>query len=213
MVKSGAKALGNIALRSGADFVGDVLAGRNVKEAAKARIVEAANVAKRKAINKLRSQTGSGKRAKRSRSVKRLQLKREKHRHLQSDAGRVRNGKQLKRERHRHLQPDADRPIDGKQLKTYLVKTMNLVHSKSQECTKSELDLFSVSPTQISLEKGHWVDHQPVSSVADGSPIEFLFPGTEDYVDLASTILVVRVKVTKPDGTNLGADEKVWYFS
>ena len=66
MVKSGAKALGNIALKSGADFVGDVLAGKNVKEAAKARTVEAANVAKRKAINKLKSQTGSGKRAKRT---------------------------------------------------------------------------------------------------------------------------------------------------
>ena len=64
MMKSGAKALGNIALKSGADFVGDVLAGRNVKEAAKARTVEAANVAKRKAINKLKSQTGSEKRAK-----------------------------------------------------------------------------------------------------------------------------------------------------
>ena len=64
MVKSGAKALGNIALKSGADFVGDVLVGKNVKEAAKARTVEAANVAKRKAINKLKSQTGSGKRAK-----------------------------------------------------------------------------------------------------------------------------------------------------
>ena len=76
MVKSGAKALGNIALRSGADFVGDVLAGRNVKEAAKARTVGAANVAKRKAISKLRSQTGREKRAKRSRSVKRTAKKR-----------------------------------------------------------------------------------------------------------------------------------------
>ena len=35
MVKSGAKALGNIALKSGANLVGDVLAGKNVKEAAK----------------------------------------------------------------------------------------------------------------------------------------------------------------------------------
>ena len=75
LIKSGAKALGNIALKSGTDFVGDVLAGRNVKEAAKARTVEAANVAKRKAINKLRSQTGRGKR-KRSRSVKRTAKKR-----------------------------------------------------------------------------------------------------------------------------------------
>ena len=62
MVKSGAKALGNIALKSGANFVGDVLAGKNVKEAAKARTLEAANVAKRKAVNKLMNQTGSEKR-------------------------------------------------------------------------------------------------------------------------------------------------------
>jgi hypothetical protein len=81
---------------------------------------------------------------------------------------------------------------------------MNFVHFKSQECTKSELDLFSVHPTQTSLEKGHWIDHQPVSSVADGGSIKFLSPGTEDYVNFAKTILVVRAKVTKADGTNLG---------
>ena len=86
---------------------------------------------------------------------------------------------------------------------------MNFVHSKSQECTKSELDLFSAPPTQVSLEKGHWIDHQPVSSVSDGGPITFLSPGTEDYVDLSKTILVVRAKVTKADGANLDADEKV----
>ena len=63
MVKSGSKALENIALKSGANFVGDVLAGKNVKEAAKARTLEAANVAKRKAVNKLMNQTGSGKRS------------------------------------------------------------------------------------------------------------------------------------------------------
>ena len=80
---------------------------------------------------------------------------------------------------------------------------MKFVHSKSQECTKSELDLFSVPPTQVSLEKGHWIDHQP------GGPITFLSPGTEDYVDLSKTILVVRAKVTKADGENLDADEKV----
>ena len=86
---------------------------------------------------------------------------------------------------------------------------MNFVHSKSQECTKSELDLFSVPPTQVSLEKGDWIDHQAVSSVSDRDPITFLSPGTEDYVDLSKTILVVRAKVTKADGANLDADKKV----
>ncbi|CAB4034588.1 uncharacterized transposon-derived [Paramuricea clavata] len=83
---------------------------------------------------------------------------------------------------------------------------MNHVHSKSQACT---LDLISVLLTQISLEKGHWVDHQPVSSVADGDAIPFLSPDTEVYVEFARTILVVRAKVTKADATDLGADERV----
>ena len=66
MVKSGAKALGNIALNSGANFIGDVLAGKNVKEAAKARTREAADATKQKAVQRLRAyaQTGSGKRHK-----------------------------------------------------------------------------------------------------------------------------------------------------
>ena len=86
---------------------------------------------------------------------------------------------------------------------------MNFVHSKSQECSKSELDLFSVPPTQTSLEKGRWEEYQPVSSVADAGPITFLIPGNEDYVDLSKTILVVRAKVTKANGANLDRNEEV----
>ena len=43
---------------------------------------------------------------------------------------------------------------------------------------------------------GWWSNHQ-------------LSPGTEDYVDLSKTILVVRAKVTKADGTDLDPNEKV----
>ena len=64
-------------------------------------------------------------------------------------------------------------------------------------------------PTQVSLEKGLWIDHQPVSSVSDGGPITFLCPATEDYVDLSKTILVVRTKVTKANRNHLAQDEHV----
>ncbi len=56
LVKSGAKALGNIALNSGANFLGDLLAGKNAKKAAKARALEGVGVAKQKALQ--RAQTG-----------------------------------------------------------------------------------------------------------------------------------------------------------
>ncbi|XP_046841851.1 uncharacterized protein F54H12.2-like [Xenia sp. Carnegie-2017] len=86
---------------------------------------------------------------------------------------------------------------------------MDFVHPKSVECTKTELDLFSVPPTQVSLEKGHWIHHQPVSSVSENGPITFLSPGTEDYVDMSKITLVARAKVTKADGEDIDDDTKV----
>jgi hypothetical protein len=46
---------------------------------------------------------------------------------------------------------------------------MNFVHPLSQECLKDELSIFSIPQTQVSLEKGHWIDDQPVSSVSEGA--------------------------------------------
>ena len=87
---------------------------------------------------------------------------------------------------------------------------MAFVHDQSCECTKSELDIFSVPPTQTSIEKGTWIEYHPISSLADGSPIEFEISGSgEDYVDYANSYLHVKAKITKPDGTDLDADTPV----
>ena len=53
LVKSGAKALGNIALNSGVNFASDVLTGKNVKQAAKARALEGFNTAKTKTAQRV----------------------------------------------------------------------------------------------------------------------------------------------------------------
>ncbi len=69
--------------------------------------------------------------------------------------------------------------------------------------------MFSIPPTQTSLEKGRWIDYHPLSSVEnDEGPITFLVAGTDDYVDLSKTILVVEGKVVKADGTNLSGNEQ-----
>ncbi len=84
---------------------------------------------------------------------------------------------------------------------------MSYVHEKSKQCGKTETDLFSIPPTQASLEKGRWIDYHPLSSVEnDDGPITFLAAGTEDYVDLSKTILFVEGKVVKADGTNLSGN-------
>ena len=81
---------------------------------------------------------------------------------------------------------------------------MAFAHDMSCECAKSELDLFSVPPTQTSMEHGNWVEYHPVTTLSDGSPIEFDVSGTgDDYIDFANTLLHVKAKVTKPDGTDL----------
>ena len=87
---------------------------------------------------------------------------------------------------------------------------MAFVHRQSCEGVNSELDLFAVPPTQTSIEDGRWVEHQPLTSLESGGPIEFVIPGTGDaYLDLANTYLLIRAKVVRGVGTDLAADTPV----
>ena len=85
---------------------------------------------------------------------------------------------------------------------------MSYVHPFSKRCDKSEIDLFSVPPTQQSLERGRWIDYAPLSSVENtDSPINFLVTGTDEYIDLSKTTLTVTGKIVKDnesvlDGAN-----------
>ena len=75
---------------------------------------------------------------------------------------------------------------------------MSYVHPFSKRCDKSEIDLFSVPPTQQSLERGRWIDYAPLSSVENtDSPINFLVTGTDEYIDLSKTLLTVTGKIVK----------------
>ena len=87
---------------------------------------------------------------------------------------------------------------------------MAFVHRQSCEGVKSELDLFAVPLTQTSIEDGRWIEHQPLTSLDSGGPIEFILPGTGDaYIDLANTYLLIRAKVVRAVGTELAPDTPV----
>ena len=61
------------------------------------------------------------------------------------------------------------------------------VHHESQECTKSELGLFSIPATQTSITKGQWIEYHPLSNITDTGPMEFNVSRTgEEYLDLAA---------------------------
>ena len=78
------------------------------------------------------------------------------------------------------------------------------------ECKQSALCIFDQPSVQTDIQRYYVVDYYPVSSVAFGAPIEFHIPGnTEDYIDLNDISLYLKLKVTKPDGTDIKAADEV----
>ena len=81
---------------------------------------------------------------------------------------------------------------------------MAVVSARSCLCVKSKLDLFTVPPTQTSVEHGCTIDYHLVSTLTGNGPIELNIPGSgEDYVDLTNTFLHLSVKITTADGANI----------
>jgi hypothetical protein len=77
-------------------------------------------------------------------------------------------------------------------------------------CSKSELEIFDTLPMNVSMERGDYVAFRPLATISASSPLEFTVPASHsDYVDLGRTKLLVRLKVTKPDGSALADDAKV----
>ena len=85
-----------------------------------------------------------------------------------------------------------------------------MVHEKSCPCLKSELDIFSLPMTQTSMECGGYVEYNPISSIGDGTPIEFDINGSgQDYIDLANTQIYVKAKIVTANGGNIADDAGV----
>ena len=79
---------------------------------------------------------------------------------------------------------------------------MAFVHDLSCECAKTELDIFTVPPTQTSIESGTVVEFNPISSINDSTPIEFIISGSgQDYIDVGNTQLYVRAQILRGDNT------------
>ena len=85
---------------------------------------------------------------------------------------------------------------------------MKLV-SNSNECIKSELDLFMTPSTNTSILAGGWFEINPTSSLSIGTPIEFRYEGSSNhYLQLSRTSLYLKVSVLK-DKVKVGATDQV----
>ena len=81
---------------------------------------------------------------------------------------------------------------------------MAFVHDQSCECAKSELDVFSVNPTQTSIEYGNYVEYHPLNSITDSERIEFdVSSSGQNYLDFSNTQLLIKVKLTRGSGVDI----------
>ena len=77
-------------------------------------------------------------------------------------------------------------------------------------CSKSELELFTAPPYNMSMERGDYIIHRPVASITGSGPIEFHVQASmEDYIDLGRTELQLTLKVVKADNSAMDDDVKV----
>ena len=180
LFKQGAKVVGKRALQAAAEVGQDVLQGKNVKESFKSRGKQAVSDVAENAAKKV--MIGKG----RKKGIKRA--------------------------------VPAKTPIRGptekqKHLSITIVQSgmaLETMHKDSCMCSKSELDLFSVPPTQVVMGKGFWEDVDPITSISSSDTIEFLCAANSGvYTDLASSYVYVKAKITTTAGGNVGADIQV----
>jgi hypothetical protein len=75
---------------------------------------------------------------------------------------------------------------------------MDVKNCDSEECTKSELDLFSVPSIQTVVEEGQWDSVDPHSNYRQASTLRFDIPCTSnEYLDLSQTELHLHLKLYK----------------
>ena len=85
-----------------------------------------------------------------------------------------------------------------------------LVHPSAAKSITSQLDLFSVPPSQTSLEEGSFTEYHPVSVLTSTDPIKFTISAeNSNYINVANSFLYVRASVTTAAGADLVEDAKI----
>ena len=83
------------------------------------------------------------------------------------------------------------------------------LHEQSAPGMKSELDLFSVPPTQVTAEQGSWSQIQLCNPVTDTGPYKFNISRDNMMLDLNKNFLRVKLRIVGADGAALTDDPPV----
>ena len=84
-----------------------------------------------------------------------------------------------------------------------------LLDKASAPSSKSEIEYFTVPSTQVAVEKGFWVEVNPLNTVTNAGPFEFHLPSSPHFLDLSKNYVHLQLKITRGDGTNLQDGDQV----
>ena len=80
---------------------------------------------------------------------------------------------------------------------------MSLIHRDACECMVSELDLFTVPPTQASIDRSQFIKYFPITSL-DGGPIEFHITTSDlEYLDVNNIYLYTKNRILYDNGKGI----------
>ena len=77
-----------------------------------------------------------------------------------------------------------------------------LIDENSTPSTKSELDLFTVPPTQVAVKRSFWAEIYPKNPITDDGPYDFHITPDVYMLDLAKNYVYLTLQVVKPNGTD-----------
>jgi len=76
----------------------------------------------------------------------------------------------------------------------------SLLDKRSQPAGKSEVELFSLPPTQVAIERAYWTEIFLKHSLTDNGPFEFHIPAEPAYIDLAKNYIFLELSIVNKDG-------------
>lgn len=78
---------------------------------------------------------------------------------------------------------------------------MAFINTNSCPCTKEELELFTISPTQTVIESGKYSEAIPIAAITPDAPIQFTVDGSGvEYIDLANSMIYAKIQLVNGTG-------------
>ena len=69
--------------------------------------------------------------------------------------------------------------------------------------TKTELDLYSVPPTQVVIRRSFWEEVQLMNPITHEGPFEFRIPPDMYMLHLSKNYIYMRLRIVRPNGNVL----------